>query len=96
MTGTHVTRILGLPSDPSFTGPARVYFKPPVSFMLQVVICDTHVLLALEGFPLEAKESPESERTGLLRSPLIPAPASGAALGSPRWANFTTWPPFCP
>lgn len=30
--------------------------------MFQVVICDSYVLLALEGFPLKAKESPGSLR----------------------------------
>lgn len=32
----------------------RFYFKPTVSFMFRVVICDTCVLLALKGLPLRA------------------------------------------
>nr|KAF6500861.1 hypothetical protein HJG59_007896 [Molossus molossus] len=47
----------------------RFHSKPPVSFMFRVVICDTCVLLALEGSPPEARGS-----TGVCKNRIAPYP----------------------
>lgn len=57
----------------------RFYFKPTVSFMFQVVICDTCVLLALKGLPLRESRSTAAWRTGLPLIPFIPAPVKYCA-----------------
>lgn len=44
--------------------------------MFQVVICDTYVLLALEGFAFKQERALEPEGTGFLHSAFIPSPVS--------------------
>lgn len=68
----------------------RLYSEPTVSLRFQAVICDSCVLSALEGFPLEAKGHVQSGRTGSLSVPCIPAPVR-PSLGLPHLQT----PPPC-
>lgn len=78
--GTHVTELLRLPSDPVLTLPAAP-LEPAATCGSRGVICDPGVLLALEGFLLEAGGCAAVEKNRIapaappFRLPSGPAPA---------------------
>lgn len=60
----------------------RFYFKPTVSFMFPVVICDTCVLLASERFPLKARGS-----TGIWKNKTVLYSVHSSSRRVPLWAG---------
>lgn len=82
---THVTQILKLYQTFSLLMLLRFHFKPSVSFMFWVVICDCYILLALEGFPLEAGGALKSGRTGSFHILFIPSPVESCPALTHQW-----------